>query len=162
MIDKRSVVSLAAIVDSLNTQMEMTDHKGYRPGVYLEYSQDCRRIRIGLIDLWNSAEDGEPTVEVCKSRYREIVESLNCFFKPEPEALPHLKWKMDEPGIWCAFSKHHDEGTPFEYRISMSKLGSFCINQTDAEIMPPEDSDSKFASLEQAKIVCQTIEDQPL
>ena len=162
MIDKRSVVSLAAIVDSLNMQIETTDHDGYQPEACLEYSRNCQTIKIGQHIVWLSLEHSEPTIERCKSRYREILESLNCFFKPEPEALPHLKWEMEEPGIWGAFSKHHDEGTPFEYRISMSKLGSFCINQSDDEIMPSEDSGKKFTSLEQAKKACQTIEDQPI
>lgn len=72
-----------------------------------------------------------------------------------------LVWEQEEPGLWSAPSRHHDEGSPFYYRISVNKVGHFRVQETCPEIMTNANRHKSFASLLQAKDHCQEIENQP-
>lgn len=66
-----------------------------------------------------------------------------------------MKWEFDGDGMWTAFSAVTDDGSSFEWRIAVCDDGTFCVNESDAELT---DRKETFDTLRDAKTWCEEKE----
>jgi hypothetical protein len=129
-----------------NVQLPFNELWGdyWRQLVLLRARRECARVV--------RASDGMPL------RYGEDDENTLVRFQERSRSMT-LDWFKDyddeDNEVWSAASPYHDEGSPFYFRIQeISGTGTFKL-ASDAELMLGEHEKMRFASLEEAKSLCQ-------
>lgn len=68
-----------------------------------------------------------------------------------------MKWDFNGDGSWEAFSAQQDDGSQFQWRISVCDDGTFDVSESDPELTNRKEG---FSTLAAAKQFCEELERQ--